>query len=362
MFGYEYSSVRNGKGNGMTKNILFVYCTLLILIGSDCKNNPITPPDDTPGRRDYTWFVDTIYAGGNIIRGIDGVSPNDVWAISEAGDFSQTFYHFDGTKWSTDSAYQSMAPEAVRAFASNDVWSVGLSGDIWHYNGTSWSQNAKIPPPNTNYYTLEDVDGIISSDLFTVGNYSISGSDLHPLIYHLSGNSLSRINIQDVPFCTIFKIRFYAPGKSLVIGLKHLPDGSSPDSSKIFSFDGSNLYEIYSAQDNQDGLSDIARIVDGIIISKGRRLVFFNGNQEQDITTVQSTSFGNVIEARSTKDIFLGMSDGIAHYNGGDIQYLFKFDITPFGGIGIKLFANSAFIVTYYRDQNMNVVYRGYLK
>jgi hypothetical protein len=332
-----------------------------MFLGLCCKDNGISPIQDTPGRRDYTWFVETIYAGGNIINGIDGASPTDVWAVSIPGDFSQTFYHFNGAKWSTDSINRSISPFSVRAFTSNDVWSVGLQGDIWHYNGTSWSQHTKIPPPNTNYYTLEDVDGNSSTDLYTVGNLSYSGSDLHPLIYHLSGNSWSQINIQDVPFCTIFKIRFYAPRKSLVIGLKHLPDGSSPDSSKIFSFDGSNLNEIYSAQDNQDGLADIARVTDGIIVSKGRRLVLFNGTQEQDITTIQSALFGSVVEARSIKDIFLGMNDGIAHYNGSDIQYLFKFSSTHVGGIGIKLFANSAFIVTYFRDQNMNVVYRGYL-
>lgn len=146
-------------------------CSLFLNLG--CKKDdgscPTCPTNIEPGRRDYTWFIDTIYAGGNIIRGIDGVSPNDVWVISTPGDLSKTFYHFDGTRWSTDGVNRSIAPAAIRAFASNNVWSVGLGSEIWHYDGNAWNSQTKLTADSSSYYSLEDIDGISSTNMYAVG-------------------------------------------------------------------------------------------------------------------------------------------------------------------------------------------------
>lgn len=343
--------------------LLFAVCLCLLFFNLSCKNgNPITPLDDTPGRRDYTWFVDTIYAGGNYVNGIDGVSPNDVWVITNAGDFSQTFYHFDGTNWLNDGINRSIAPNAIRAFTSHDVWAVGIGGDIWHYNGTSWNQNTKIQPPNTNYYDLEGVDGNSSVDQYAVGNLSFNGDDLFPLIYHYNGSSWTRINIQNIVDCDFYKIRFYAQDHALILGSTHKPDGSTPDSSQIFMFDGEHLQEIYSALENREGLAYFTNIPNGIIILRGVQLTYFDGIHEQEIFTVQNSLFVNSIEARNVKDIFLGMSDGIAHYNGSDVQFLLKFNLNFRGFEIIKIFPNSVFIATHDWNTNLNIIYRGYLK
>lgn len=346
----------------MTKYFVSIVVFACMFLGLCCKDNGITPIEEVkPGRRDYKWFIDTIYAGGNYINGINGVSSNDVWVISNPGDFSQTFYHFDGMKWSTDGANRSIAPEAIRAFASNDVWAVGLGGDIWHYNGTSWNRHTKIPSPNTNYYSLASLDGNISTNLYAVGNLSYTGSDLRQLIYHLNSGLWSRIDIPD-SICSLIKIRFYAPGKALILGGKYAPDGSAPDTSKIFTFDGNNLHEIYSAHGNYLGKGNFATIPGGVIISKGMKLTFFDGTSEIEIITIKNDLFRNGLEARSVKDIFLGMNDGVAHYNGSDIQYLLNFSNSNYFGILIEAFENSVFIAANDRNLQKIIVFRGYLK
>lgn len=342
---------------------LSIVCICVLFLNLSCKkDNPIAPPDDTPGRRDYTWFVDTIYAGGNYINSIDGVSPNDVWVTSNPGDFSQTFYHFDGTRWSTDGMNRSFSPERLLAVASNNVWSVGFSGDIWHYDGNQWAAQIRITADSNFVVGLESIDGDSPINLYSVGTYFDSGDNMHPLIYHFNGNVWSKVNIQDA-FYTLIKIRFYTPAKAVIIGSTHISDGSVPDSSKIFLFDGMHLQGIYSALENRDGTANCARIPEGIIISRGMRLTFFDGNNEHDILNIQNTLYGNVIEARSIKDIFLGMSDGIMQYDGTDVQYLFKFPDTNFRGFEIiKTFTTSVFIATHDWNTNLNIIYRGYLK
>jgi hypothetical protein len=335
-----------------------------MFFGLCCRDNGISPIEDaTPGRRDYTWFIDTIYAGGNIIRGIDGVSPSDVWAISSPGDFSQTFYHFDGVKWSTDGANRSIAPEAIHAFASNDVWSVGLGNDIWHYDGNAWNFHTILTADSSNFYSLEDIGGYSSTNMYAVGLHSYQGSDidLHPLVYHFDGNNWLRINIQDV-VCTLYKIRFFSLNKALVLGLKNQNSNTSTDTNKIFIFNGNNLQEIYSGVNGAGAFADIAQIPGGILMLKGRDLFFFDGANQQDIITVQNSKFGYSVEGRSTKDVFLGMMDGIAHYNGTDIQYLYNFSDPNSRMDFIKVFPNSIFINTFNNSKQINIIFRGYLK
>ena len=360
--GFIGKKVSDPKEISMTKYFMYLFAIIFMLTASDCRKNPVGPIDDTPGRRDYTWFVDTIYAGGNIIRGIDGISQTDVWAISEAGDLSKTFYHFNGTKWSTDGINRSIAPEAIHAFASNDIWCVGLQGDIWHYNGTAWSSQAKIPPPNTNYYDLQDVDGNSSTDLYAVGNFSYNGGDLYPLMYHYDGNTWTRVNVQNILDCSLYKIRCYTQDKALVMGSTHKPDGSVPDSSKIYLFSGDNLQEIYSAVETVGSMGDIAKVPGGILLLKGRGLFFFDGTNQQELITIQNSEFGNSVVGRGIKDVFFGMWDGIAQYNGADIQYLYNFSDPNIRIDFIKVFPNSIFINSYNRTLQINIIFRGYLK
>jgi hypothetical protein len=331
------------------------------VVFSDCKKNPIAPPTDTPGRRDYTWFIDTIYAGGNIISSIDGVSTSDVWVTSVPGSSSQIFYHFDGTKWSTDNVNRSFDPERIRAVASNSVWSVGFSGDIWHYDGNQWGAQAKLTADSNFVVGLESIDGDSPIDLFVVGEFFAPGDNMHPLIYHLSGNTWYRIGIQDLLDCNLYKIRFYSPGKALILAGKHLPDGSAPDSSKIFAFESNSLREIYSNVAGQDGYGDFAPVPNGIIIAKGRNLFLDNRDGETFITKIQNSYFLNGVEARNEKDIIIAMTDGIAQYNGADVQYLYHFLGTSTRIYGMKLFTNGAFIVARDLSMNTNYIYRGYL-
>jgi len=44
---------------------------------------------------------------------------------------------------------------------------------------------------------------------------------------------------------------------------------------------------------------------------------------------VENPNFYQRMWGRNSKDIFLLMTDGLAHYNGTDIEYLFYFNITP---------------------------------
>jgi hypothetical protein len=71
----------------------------------------------------------------NTLQSIWGASPDDVWAIG-SGDV----LHWDGTTWSHDTSAESIAksPECIAGSASNDVW-LASSGTMVHWDGQAWS-------------------------------------------------------------------------------------------------------------------------------------------------------------------------------------------------------------------------------
>ena len=121
--------------------LLTTFLTTLILIIA-CDDNPATP-EDLPGRRDYTWKVDTLNYPYNINTRIWGSSPSDVWAIN-SGYSDKTIFHFDGNKWSTDGIPRRISPHSIWGFSADNIWMGGLSGEIWHYNGYSWSEKVVL--------------------------------------------------------------------------------------------------------------------------------------------------------------------------------------------------------------------------
>jgi hypothetical protein len=343
----------------MKTGLLAIISTVIMTLSS-C-NKVVGPHYATqPGPRDYTWQVDTINAGGNILRTIDGSSDSSVWAVGEAGDFRYTIWHFDGRKWSTDSADRPLSPTAVRAISPTDVWAVGEDGQIWNYNGIEWSQQARMAlPSGAQLMFLESIDGYSESDLYADGEYFDSLNNTYPLMYHFNGNSWNKVNIQSIPDLGLYKMRFFAPGKALILGYKSGPNAAPPDSEQIYMFNGSSLQLKYSGPETLDGAADFATIHGGIAVLEGRKILFSDGGTFQTLTTVAQPEFGGQIAARSTQDIFIRMLDGIAQYNGTDVQYIFT---RPNLNISAMIaFPNSIFAIGYSYTTHLNYVYRGYL-
>lgn len=87
-----------------------------------------------------------VWSGSSV--GINGLA-NDVYAVGASG----TILHYDGTSWSaTGSGVTASNLYAVWGSSSadsnghaNDVYAVGASGTIVHYDGTVWSAESKQP-------------------------------------------------------------------------------------------------------------------------------------------------------------------------------------------------------------------------
>jgi hypothetical protein len=95
-----------------------------------------------------------------------GSSGSDVFAVGESG----TILHYDGLAWSAMSSGTSYWLFGVWSSSGSDVFAVGWNGTILHYDGTDWSAMRRT------YFDLEAVGGSSGSDVFAVGQY---GTILH---------------------------------------------------------------------------------------------------------------------------------------------------------------------------------------
>ncbi|MFZ2325024.1 MAG: hypothetical protein WAV89_15185 [Ignavibacteriaceae bacterium] len=103
-------------------------------------------------------------------------------------------------------------------------------------------------------------------------------------------------------------------------------------------------------------------INDEVIFVLGNRIARRVNDQFYTIVNVDNSNFYQRIWGRNTKDIFLLMIDGLAHYNGTDVEYLFYFNQTPRTQIyGAALFEKDVFFLVDETNTSLSLVYHGKL-
>ncbi|MGM0577239.1 MAG: hypothetical protein ACQEXJ_16050 [Myxococcota bacterium] len=99
------------------------------------------------------------------LHGVWGASPDDVWAVGGSG----RIVHWDGEAWTSKDPGFGITLRAVWGTAADDVWAVGGQGHVLHYDGEVWT-----PRESNSVATLYAVHGdggdhvVIVGDLGTV--------------------------------------------------------------------------------------------------------------------------------------------------------------------------------------------------
>ncbi len=308
----------------MKRNIILIVFAALQTILISCNSNPIES-SSKPGRRDYVWTTDTIKIPFSYLFKMWGSSPVDVWAVGQGGGLDQTIWHFDGTNWKTDGISRRISPVSIYGFSSNDIWLGGNSGLIWHYNGFDWEEKLSLTPLSTwGYSSFYVVYGNSSNDLYAAGfvdSTRISQEEVG-IIFHYDGFDWKRLNIavKGMHFLQMRKSthdsNYYLLGSTI--------NADWSDSAKLFSFDGKNLKEIYQGLFNNYRGAGLELINNKVYFGIDSGVYTYDGSKFNLQFSVNNSNFTQGVAGRNEKDIFLSMWDGIAHYNGTDIEYIIK--------------------------------------
>lgn len=303
-----------------------IFLTLIltsIFITLSCKES-ITNPEPQPGRRDYVWDVDTLNAPFNFFSSLWGAAPNDIWTVGSGG--SDYLWHFDGSDWSSYKKEIIVSGgNAITGFARNNIWMVSNEGYIWHYDGNSWKVNF-IYKQNDGFASIMDIWGRNNSDIYACGVINLqSKREQRGFILHYDGVKWEEYYKAD--YISQFNSILGDDKNILMSGVKIIFEANNfvrIDSVYINSLNDKKFNRIYSHKN--DAHFSLTKVGDKLHCVIENSLFKFSSGTLEHIMDINESNFTSNVFGRNYKDLFLNMLDGICHYNGTDIEYLYKFD------------------------------------
>lgn len=291
-----------------------------------CKK-PTEPVDESkPGRRDYTWTIDTIKFPGSyqtLMLRIWGSSSNDIYLTGFNDVANGQMWHFDGEKWSWVRIAKNAGGtlelgfylHSIFGFAKDNIWSVGYrdnlgttsgydSSLIIHYNGVKWEE-ISISRGNN----LFCVWGSCSNDIWAGG---ANGS-----VFHYDGISWHKMKFRsDI---SVFSISGTSPANIYLMGDQNY---SRPPESRynfLFYYTGHEWALVDSIADTNFPLrrNSIWALDKNNIYIAGHGVFKMNNgswtkvfSNENSFSTVKGTAPNNLFAVGSFCSVY--------HYNGND--------------------------------------------
>jgi hypothetical protein len=330
-------------------SIISILLLSAVLTGFACKS--ITEPEAniTPGRRDYTWTIDTL----NLIAPYDsynqlwGTSPENIWCYG-FGDMDKMMLHYDGKKWEQAPLQFTgyFQPWSIFGFTPNEFWIGGYESDIWKYNNGKITKfgDYKLDGYLRVYYS--NIWGDSPNDLYAVGcAYKISDEDIYAIVMHYDGTDWKylvkpEINMQ---FMDIKRGINDSPNYYL---MAYKYNSSVGDSVGLYEFDGNNLKRLYFEKNIHENYPGILLMNNNIYFGFKKVIHKYHNGQFipwLDLSNYNLYGLGQIF-GRNEKDIFCFMEDGLGHYNGTDLVTIYKGN----WGLGIHsglLFEKDLFVI-----------------
>lgn len=346
-------------------SLLFLLTALLTAIFTNlsCEDNPVGP-ENTPGRRDYTWTVDTLKPDGDYVTymfNMWGSSPTDIWLVGSADTRLHAVWHYDGNEW-----YPVVLDEPVNCgglwgFAQDNIWMGTTNSQIWHYDGSSWRKYGMYPYKDFDRVLIQRIHGQKPNDVYAVGwadKYSQYG--YRGIIMHYDGAQweYEEFGTVEENFGNVFV------DKDTNIPVIHSNDFNSTTSGNvIYKYVDGSLVELYRGGDHVSlghvaGKAIVA--IDKLGTLTDKVLYGFDGRTLVKYKDFPFINFVGHPIGRNSNDIFCFTSEwNIGHYNGTDLVNL----ITTNAAVGnILLFEKDVFLWGSDFNSPYDIIFHGKLE
>jgi len=309
--------------------VTFTAIVFVVLLNS-CKATTSEPiEDNTPGSREYTWTVDTLITPDTYLLRFWGTSPTNLWATGIGVWSEYNLWHYDGSKWTKGNLkeFGHISPNSIIGFSDNNIWLAGEQGKIWNGDGKIWTESFKYNSGENRPVVFSGIWGDSPDNIYAVGAYNslINNKDYNKgLILHYNGSKWQRVQLEEnrYQFFHIYRENKVNSNYYLMGTATDYSDWS--DTLKFFEFDGNRVREIYSQFYTSNTML-------GMILMQGKIYFFINSDmcryingRFEVIKTIPGTNKGYVLGGRNENDLFFAMPEGIAHFNGTDLQIIYK--------------------------------------
>ena len=316
------------KQKTILKNLLAIsYIAVISVSLSSCKSSPVEPNIE-PGRRDYTWTIIDSITSNVVLDRVWGDSPDNIWI---GGGFAlnptERLWHYDGIKLQSRNNGE-MYPQCIFGFDKNNIM-ITSNSDIWKYNGTSWNKWFSIDMfwySSYFYATINNVNGTRPDNLWGVGTaLDQTGTVEDGIIYKDTGNGLInkyKTSAGNISFFYVYP--GYDNDQCFIWGIKRRRN-PTVDTSCVWEYRGNKLNSIHKGVwNNPDEGCAVNRIDNVIYITIGKKIYRYYAGKLYEYLTVNNPDFIFNVLGRNEKDLFLWSQYGLLHYNGTDIQYVYK--------------------------------------
>lgn len=307
--------------------LIILFTTLSVY---SCKKNstPTGPDILQPGRRDYVWTVDTIRPQKTsriMLARLWGSDRENVWSVGTGSPAQEMTWHYDGKLWRTDSVPKTYCPSAVFGFGRTDAW-IGNSNNEFYRctDGKTFKLFSTHSLPDYPHVAITEIWGPSKDEVYAIGYAENATRDKFKMILmSFNGKSWNFIKIPDIVFDPYFIRKQQKSGIVLISGIV---DPIKEIGYKIFSFDGKELKEIYSANE----FISLNDMNGEVYISVGRQIFKYNNGYVSLWKNFTNTVYYRRLWGRNESDFFcFAWKDGkygIGHYNGTDFQFMYSPD------------------------------------
>lgn len=211
---------------------------------------------------------------------------------------------------------------SIYGFDSTDIWVCDSpGGNIFHYDGVSWNKTGSFPYSGYSLTYLNNIWGAEPNEVYIAGAAYEQEKGTLATLLHYDGSRWKYISLPDkkMSFGSVRK-----SGGNSYLFLKAIQFLSTGDVYKIFEYNGSTLNEIFSGKE----VANVREMNGRIYLLIGKKIYRYQNNQLVLWKDLSNTTYLGNLVGRSEKDFFGEASDGLAHYNGTDLQTIYPTNLS----------------------------------
>ena len=317
-------SILSNQNSKRTIQYLVLLLILFLSLNLNLSCEKGTEPEQLkPGRRDYTWTVDTLNINlPNYLtyRFFEGNSPNDLWLGTLDASYDASLWHYNGDKWETV-FFPGYATSALCLSEDSSLWVGTKNSTIWKGFKGDWVDRIDINIDGFEDVKIFDFCYKSENDIYGVGvagNYNTH--HYMGIIMHYNGLEWKLIKIDEIRI-SFDKIVFQE--KENIFFIFGLKQDNGVFSNSIYLFDGENIKNLLT--ENHDIY--ISQIDNIAYIDNDRKIYKYKDSSLVLWKDFNGTGFNSGIVGRSENDFISSAFNGIWHYNGIDGKVIYETEL-----------------------------------